>query len=992
MRRIYETLIMEHDVALVLFAALICILTSITANLLLERLGERNGYRKYAWIAGSSLIAGGGVWSTHFIAMLAYHESDGHGFNVLYTALSLLIVLLFTTGSFTLFAYSKSRILRIIAGGVLGVGIALMHYSGMKGWMPFGTMVWDGQLVTISIIIGISLSMLSMEAHRWLPTVKASFVAGSILAIAICSLHFLGMSAMTVTHIDNGLVSASGISSSVLATIIGGVALAIIQLGLTVGFFDFHMNEKTQQHQNTLKYKLEHKLELQHLQKISKLQLGNTTDFYKRILEYIPVGIVVFDKKHKLVFSNKVYQDFAPFMVSKIREGMSLYEFVEGFYQAHAGVTTEDPDMDALHISDKEAWIQKRMLLYQTSKEFDHKDDKRWVRVIDRRLEDGTFIGLRIDITELKAHEAELLEAQKEAEVSNVAKSEFLATMSHEIRTPMNGILGMAQLLNQRKLGEEEKKFVDVILKSGDALIEIINDILDFSKIEAGHIELSSEPFSLRETIEDVITLLTPKAEAKGLDLRLSIDHNLPTFFVGDMGRVRQILVNIIGNAVKFTNKGHIFTRVTGTVKGKIVNLNIAIEDTGVGIPEYLLDNIFDKFTQVDQSSTRLYEGTGLGLSIVKKTAVLMDGDVSVASELGKGSTFTINIPLPSHQHLTKTKIGIKKTKALPFDISGMNVVVVDGNGRNLETLSKQFQAWNCRCITLSSGEKLLRMLGEIYRHDHKIDLILLNGQLPKINGEALLVSLKSSKMFKQIPVIMLTALDKSNQAARHKSLGADGCLVKPISVASLRTLVSEVTAAIPNTETPNTGDMENDCGLDGSADKPVPVEEKPVKTLEVEDESISDELGEHTDTKLLVLNPKNPTLDILVAEDNDINQLYMKCILEKLDITFKIVKDGQLAVDEYKNSAPKAILMDVSMPIKNGCEATREIRKLETISGTKTLIIGISAHAYKKDKDQCCEAGMDEYLTKPLCSETLIALLEQRNIIQKDGRKQKVA
>lgn len=987
MRKIYDTLIMEHDVALVLFAVVICILASITANLLLERLGDRNGFRKYAWISGSSLIAGGGVWSTHFIAMLAYHESDGHGFNVLYTILSLLIVLLFTASSFTLFAYSKSRILRLVAGGVLGAGITLMHYSGMKGWMPFGTMVWDEQLVTISIIIGISLSMLSMEAHRWFPTVKAGVLAGTILAIAICSHHFLGMSAMTVTHMGSDVVSASGISSSVLGIIIGGVALAIIQLGLTVGFFDFHMNERTQQLESKLEHKLQHELELRHLQKVSKLQLGHTTDFYKRILEYIPVGIVIFDKEHKLVFSNKVYQDFAPFMASKIREGMSLYEFAEGFYDAHTGVTTEDPDMDDLHISDKEAWIQKRMLLYQTSKEFDHKDDKRWVRVIDRSLKDGTFIGLRIDITELKVHEAELLEAQKEAEVSNVAKSEFLATMSHEIRTPMNGILGMAQLLNQRNLGQEEKKFVDVILKSGDALIEIINDILDFSKIEAGHIELNSEPFSLRETIEDVITLLSPKAEAKGLDLLLSIDHNLPTFFVGDMGRVRQILLNLIGNSVKFTDKGHIITKVTGTVKGEIVNLNIAIEDTGVGIPEYLLDNIFRKFTQVDQSSTRRYEGTGLGLSIVEKTVVLMGGNVSVESELGKGSTFTINIPLPSHQHLTKAKNVIKKTKDLPFDISGMNVVVVDNNGRNLEILRKQFQTWNCRCITLSSGEKVLKMLKKIYEHSHKIDLILLDGQLPKINGEELLVSLKSSKMFKQIPVIMLTALNESNQAARHKSLEADGYLVKPISVTSLGTLISEVTAAIPNT-----GDMENCCGLDGSADKLVPVEEKTVKTLEVEDESISDKLDEHTDAKLLVLNPKKPTLDILVAEDNDINQLYMKYILEKLDITFKIVGNGQLAVDEYKNSAPKAILMDVSMPIKNGCEATREIRELETISGVKTLIIGISAHAYKKDKDQCCAAGMDEYLTKPLCSETLVKLLEQRNIIQKYGRKQNVA
>jgi len=983
MSKLFDTLFVEHDIALTIFAVIICIIASITANLLLERLKDRNGFRKYVWIAVASLISGGGIWSTHFVAMLAYNPGVGHSFSVFHANVSLLIMMLFSASSFTLFAYSESRIKRMLAGGILGVGIVIMHYSGMKGWMPQGTMVWDKQLVTISIVIGILLSVLSMEAHRWLPIIKAGFLAGSILALAICSTYLLGMSAMTIVPLEGGYVGDPGVSPTVLGLIIGGVTLAIIQLGLTLGFLDFHINEKAQRLQN----KLQHKLELSNLLQNSELELGNAMNFYKRILERIPIGIVIFDKEHKLVFSNKVYQDYVPYMASKMREGMSLYEFAEGFYQAHTGVTTEDPDMDTLHIYDKEAWIQKRMLMYKASKEFDHKDDKGWVRIIDSCLEDGTFIGLRIDITELKVHEAELLKAQKEAEASNVAKSEFLASMSHEIRTPMNGILGMAQLLSQRKLGQEEKEFVDVIIKSGDALIEIINDILDYSGIEAGHIELKSVPFSLRETIEDVIALLTPKSAAKGLDLLLSIDPKLPTFFVGDVGRVRQILLNIIGNAVKFTDKGHIFTRVTGTAKGKIVNLSIAIEDTGIGIPEDLLDNVFHRFTQVDQSSTRRYEGTGLGLSIVEKIVVLMGGNVSVESVLGKGSTFTINIPLPDHQHLTKIKENTKKTQNLPFDISGMNVVVVDGNRKNLGILSTQFQTWNCKCIALSSTEEALKILEKVYRRDHKVDLILLGDQLPKFNGEELLISLKSNKVFKQIPVIMLTSPDKSNQALQHKSLRADGYLVKPILVTSLQALISEVTSEIPNI-----GKIQDCRELDEVADNPVPVEEKTRKALDAKDKNLSDKLSQHTDTKLLALNHEKPVLDILVAEDNHINQMYMQYILEPLDVAFKIVENGQLAIDEYKKSAPKAILMDVSMPIKNGCEATREIRKLETITGAKTLIIGVTAHALNKDKDRCLEAGMDEYLTKPLSSETLVELLKQRSIIQKDIRQHKVA
>jgi len=983
MSKLFDTLFVEHDITLIGFAAIICILASITANLLLERLGDRNGFRKYFWIAGTSLISGGGIWSTHFVAMLAYSPDAPHSFNVFNMAVSLIVVVLFSACSFTLFAYSKSRITRILAGGILGAGIVIMHYSSMKGWMPQGTMAWDKQLVTISIVIGILLSALSMEAHRWLPAVKAGVLAGSILALAICSTYLLGMSAMTIIPLESGHVGDPGVSPAVLGLIIGGITLAIIQLGLTLGFLDFHMNERAQQIQN----KLRHKLELSRLVQSSELELGDARLFYKRILETIPVGIVIFDKEQKLVFSNKVYQDFAPFMASKTREGMDLYEFAEGFYDAHTGVATEDPDIDALHIHDKEAWIQKRMLLYQTSKEFDHKDDKRWVRVIDCHLEDGTFIGLRIDITELKARKAELLEAQKEAEVSNVAKSEFLASMSHEIRTPMNGILGMAQLLNHRELGQEEKEFVDVIIKSGDALIEIIDDILDFSRIDAGHVELKSDPFSLREVIEGVITLLTSKAEAKGVDLLLSIDQNLPTFFVGDTGRIQHILLNIIGNAVKFTETGHIFTRVTGTVKGKIVNINIAIQDTGIGIPEDRLDTVFRRFTQVDQSLTRKYEGTGLGLSIVEKIVGLMGGNVSVESELGKGSTFTINIPLPSHQHLTEIQKNTKKTQNLPFDISGMNVIVVDGNRKNLEVLSKQFLTWNCRCIALSSGEETLRMLEKIYRHDHKVDLILLGGQLPKGNGEELLISLKSSKVFKQIPVISLTSFDKTNQTVRHRSLRADGYLGKPILVTSLQALISEVTSKIPNT-----GKMQDCCELHEAADKPASVEGKTFKALDVENEKLSDKFSQHTDAKLLVHSHKKSVLDILVAEDNHINQMYMQYILEPLDVAFKIVENGQMAIDEYKNSAPKAILMDVSMPIKNGCEATREIRKLETISGAKTLIIGVTAHALSKDKDRCFEAGMDEYLTKPLSSETLVELLKQRNIIQNDTREHKGA
>ncbi len=543
------------------------------------------------------------------------------------------------------------------------------------------------------------------------------------------------------------------------------------------------------------------------------------------------------------------------------------------------------------------------------------------------------LVGYIIDVTN---HQL-VIEEKRVAENADRAKSEFLANMSHEIRTPMNGVMGMAELLATTELDSKQRMFTDVIVKSGNSLLTIINDILDFSKLDAGQLELDPAPFPLAEAIEDVATLVSSKVAEKDLELIVRVAPELPTMFVGDVGRIRQIITNIVGNAVKFTEKGHVYVNVTEAnhINEGTRRLRFEVEDTGIGIAKDDLDLVFEKFSQVDASSSRNHEGTGLGLSITSSLVSLMNGEVGVESTVGQGSTFWFEVELEAHEG------GQKKT--LPIDVSGSKILVVDDNQINRAILAEQMQSWKFESVGLSSGEEVLPFLNAAANQDLTIDCIVLDYHMPRMNGVDVVNLLKADERFADVPIVMLTSVNETDDRRTFSSLGIQGHLVKPARSSLLLETIIQVI-------------QEDRVNAQASTD---PIDAKPV-------------LPEEALPTPEIVRPKDK-VDVLVCEDNEVNRLVFSQVLEGMDISYEMAVNGKQGVEFYEKYSPSMIIMDVSMPEMNGHEATAAIREIEAGTGQHTPILGVTAHAIVGDREKCLEAGMDDYLTKPVSPDALV-------------------
>ena len=590
----------------------------------------------------------------------------------------------------------------------------------------------------------------------------------------------------------------------------------------------------------------------------------------------------------------------------------------------------------------------------EEAQDFSLTEDK-FLKVLVKKFDDGRMMTSISDVTPLVKKQRALEAETKRAQSAERAKSEFLANMSHEIRTPMNGVMGMAELLMATELDPRQQTFADTIVKSGDALLTIINDILDFSKIDAGQIKLQTAPFELREAVEDVMTLVAPRVARKNIELAVRVAPSLPDMFVGDVGRIRQIVTNLVGNAVKFTEQGHVVVEVSGNVEGEgdsaTGNLLLRVEDTGVGIPKDQCETIFEKFSQVDGSAARKHEGTGLGLSITASLIELMGGVINVESVVNEGSVFTVRLSLPVAEEQSRRR-------SAPVDVSGARVLIVDDNEVNRAILQEQTTAWGFKSKTAADGAAGLRLLEAAEMLDEPFDLVIMDYHMPEMTGADAVEKIKANEKLSQTPIVMLTSVDQTEDGKQFASLGVAAHLTKPArSSLLMETLISTVQET--------RGPVEDVDQIEGSAlqalvDKNI----ANLRTAVTEGEPAG---TEHTAPAQPVARGTKDRIRILVAEDNQVNQVVFTQSLNDLGVPFKIVENGVQAVEAFKGLSPEIVLMDISMPIMNGLDATASIREHKLETGGHAPIIAVTAHAMTGDREKYLESGMDDYLAKPI-------------------------
>lgn len=592
-----------------------------------------------------------------------------------------------------------------------------------------------------------------------------------------------------------------------------------------------------------------------------------------------------------------------------------------------------DEELDEIRNNDAFAAENKKMTVTDVSY-IDKNGEKVYVEKCTVPLfnVDGELVGIYInnfDITKRKHEQEMLLEAKDVAEKAAIMKSNFLANMSHEIRTPINGVLGFLQLLEDSDPTEEQSEFINYAQKSSELLLYIINDILDFSKIEAGKLKTDNISFDVRSVIEDVVIINASTASKKGIDINYLICSDVPQRVFGDPGRVKQILNNLVSNAIKFTNEGEVVIYVNQVSEDDENNsvLSFKVKDNGIGIPEDKLKLIFDSFTQADASTTRKYGGTGLGLAISQKLADLMNGSISAESTLDEGSTFSLILPFKKD-----------KSPGLQIDnsvnsLNGKNILIINSKHTDLKIIRYYLNEVNCNIIAANSQEEALDILSH---KDHNISVVIVDYKPQNTNEMELSRLIKSSEYSKNLPLILFTSLAAKGDAIRVKELGFSGYLTKPLKK---HELIESIALAINGQ---------------------------------------SDNVSEEFITKHLIKEHKfDAKTKILVVEDAELNCKFILKLLNRVGLSCDIAPEGKNAIEAFKTKKYDLILMDCQMPIMDGYEATKTIRELEGMA-SHTPIIAMTANAMQSDQQKCYDAGMDDYISKPVNTKELLSLIRK--------------
>ncbi|MBC7260323.1 MAG: PAS domain S-box protein [Chloroflexi bacterium] len=642
---------------------------------------------------------------------------------------------------------------------------------------------------------------------------------------------------------------------------------------------------------------------------------------YRGLFDNIPIGLYRTDPDGRILDANPALLE------------MLGYESLEELQRVNAS----DVYVDPADRQRQQAILEREGVARAFEQRMRRKDGSViWVLDNVRAIRDAdgnivAYEGSLEDITERKRIQEELRQAKEAAEAASRAKSEFLANISHEIRTPMNGIIGMTELALDTELTHEQREYLTMARNSAESLLRILNDILDFSKIEAGKLDMESVPFSLRDCLGDTMKALAVRAHNKGLELAMDIPPHVPDALIGDPGRLRQIVANLVGNAIKFTEQGEIVLFVDSSEEtDDEVVLQFAVADTGIGIPPERQQAIFEAFTQADSSTTRQYGGTGLGLTISARLVEMMGGKIWVESEVGVGSTFYFT-----------ARFGIQKgVSAWPTaelgDMRGMAVLAVDDNETNRRILQGMLASWGLRPVPAANGREALALMRDASARGEPFPLVITDVRMPEMDGFALIEQIRANADIASARVIILSSAGMPGDAARCRDLGVDGYLIKPVKQSELLDAILTVMA---------------------------PKEGEPCAPTLVTRHAIR-EMRKH--------------VRVLLAEDNPVNQRLATRLLEKRGHIVTVANNGREALALLERESFDVVLMDVEMPEMDGFAATAAIREREKSTGQHIPIVAMTAHAMKGDREKCLAAGMDEYISKPLKVVQLLEIVER--------------